>query len=238
MESAGSFRYEASLSSDMSVESLGLSLEMQMTGEFQFPDRESVAADVSIGPVSIRVEIISIGGDSYMRDPFTGEWELASGGSGGPGFEAAPGGFAGPFLGGPGEAEFLGSLVLVGEDILNGRSVYHLSGDPSPGFLESLDPVGGSVLHSGSVDYWIGVDDLLVHRLSGSVEVVPDEDEVVPDEDAVVPDEGGAAPDEGESSVRAVVEMVFSDHGAEVDIRRPGAESAPSEVFPPLPPSP
>ncbi len=231
MESAGSFRYEASLSSDMSVESLGLSLEMEMTGEFQFPDRESVVADVSIGPLSIRVEVISIGSDSYIRDPFTGEWELDSGGSG---FEGAPGGFAGPFLGGPDEAEFLGSVVLVGEEILNGTPVYHLGGDVSPGLLESLDPVGGSVLHSGSVDYWIGVDDLLIHRLSGSVEILDDVD-------PAVPDEGGAAPDGEKSSVRAFVEMVFSDHGAEVDIQRPGAESvpsdsAPSEVFPP--PSP
>ena len=169
-----------------------------MSGDFQLPDRESAIVTFDMGALSMRMEMVSVDGDVYIRDPLSGEWSLDPGG------DTIPGGMAGALLSGlPEDGGLPGSSLLVSMDTLDGKPVYRLSGEAGTGLLAGMSR--GDMLPAGSasVSYWVGAEDFLVRRVLlelGAAHALPD---------------GSSMP------VSSRVDVRFSEYGRDVDIRAP-----------------
>ena len=136
---------------------------LMVSGDFQFPDRERVSYTLSIGGFRMEFEIVSIGGVVYVKDPDTGEWST---GLKGDGQQESLGDFPEltDFIGVGFDLSELREVEFIGEILLDGRDVYHVSGQISPsalgGILEEFSVSDGMV----RLEYWIGTDDRLVRR--------------------------------------------------------------------------
>ena len=86
---AGSGHYELVLSSEAAEGPAGQALPFEvgirMSGDFQLPDRESAIVTFDMGALSMRMEMVSVDGDVYIKDPLSGEWSPGS-----PGLETGP----------------------------------------------------------------------------------------------------------------------------------------------------
>ena len=189
-------------------QALPFEVGIRMSGDFQLPDRESAIVTFDMGALSMRMEIVSVDGDVYIRDPLSGEWSLDPGG------DTVPGGMAGALLSGlPEDGGPPGSALLVSRDTLDGDPVYRLSGEAGTGLLAGMSR--GDVLPAGSasVSYWVGTGDFLVRRVLlelGAAHALPD---------------GSSMP------VSSRVDVRFSEYGKDVNIRAPalpGVAPAPS----------
>ena len=198
---AGSGHYESVISSEADGGEVFVSVEIRMSGDFQLPDRESALVDFDMGPFSMRIEMVSVGGDVYVRDPLSGAWGLESSDSG---LESVPGGMSGLLLsGGLQEDVFLDSVRLVGGEFLDGDPVHRLAGGAPPGFWEGLSSSEELSVESASVEYWVGAEDFLVRRV------------LVEFAAAHAPPDGPSMP------VLVRMDVKFSDYGKDVDIVRP-----------------
>ena len=198
---AGSGHYESVVSSEVDGGESFVSVEIRMSGDFQLPDRESALVDFDMGPFSMRIEMVSVGGDVYVRDPLSGAWGLESSASG---LESVPGGMSGLLLsGGLQEDIFQDSVRLVGGELLDGDPVYHLAGGAPPGFRGGLSSGAELSVESASVEYWVGAEDFLVRRIL--VEFAA----------------AHASPAGPSMPVLARMDVKFSGYGKDVDIVRP-----------------
>ena len=125
-------------------------------GAVSLPDRERVSLTMDLaGFMSFDIRVIRVGSLTYVLNPFTGEWEPDDGS-----FES-PGPPVAMF-----DEDFLVDLEYVGlEELPGGMVVHHLLFMPDPAVLEGhlLDP--GEGVESLEAHYWVGRDDLLVHRI-------------------------------------------------------------------------
>ena len=179
----------------------GISLEVPLglAGDFQAPDRSRGTVSISLGFFTLEFQIITIGDTQYTADPETGEWQIS--------IEA--GSPVGPF------EEFVGTdlpeaedLALLGEEILEGTKVRHLSGA-----LVDEGATGGL-----QVEYWIGAEDDLVRQiaLNGQMEL----------------DDGGATVfGEGAGAGTVSMTLTFSDFGEPVTIEAPEVKPPSRDPF-------
>ncbi len=136
---------------------------LMVSGDFEFPDREWVSYTLSIGGLRMEFEIVSIGGVVYVKDPDTGEWSTEVNGDG---QQESLGDFPEltDFIGAGFDLSELREVEFIGEILLDGRDVYHISGHISPsalgGIPEEFSVSDGMV----RLEYWIGTDDRLVRR--------------------------------------------------------------------------
>ena len=177
---------------DASVPDLGISI----AGDFQTPDRSHLTMGISSGGISITLEIIVIGEESYVKSPFADAWEsnlenLTP-------FENVLdfGAFNTDF-----DPEVVEGFNLVGEEQLDGEHVYHLkgtvSGEALADLLDDLQVGDGK----GEVEYWIGVQDFLVRKTAIQAEL--------------------SADDGGTNALKMQIVMTLSDYGKPVDIQAP-----------------
>ena len=125
-----------------------------LEGDFQAPDRARSKVTVSLGFFTLEMETIAIGETIYVTNPQTGEWEIAS--------ESA-------FLI-PSPTEIAGSAdvalldpVLLGQVVLeDGTSTFRVRGAPPPDLF-------GEVEGEATAEFWVGVDDLLVRKITAQV---------------------------------------------------------------------
>ena len=170
-------------------------LSIRVTGDFQAPDRYHLTLQIGQGGISIKLEMITIGRENYIKNPLTSLWET----------EALPlrpfndlfeyGAFNTDF-----DPDTVAGFNLVGIVQLDDEHVYHLRGPVTGDALADLlddSPVQG---RHGEVDYWIGIEDSLVRRVAIRTEV--------------------PAGSDGSTSVTEVV-MTLSDYGKPVDIEAP-----------------
>ncbi len=130
-------------------------LPIKLVGDFQAPDRVRSSLSVSLGFFSIEVETIAIGDDVYTTDPLTGAWSLSS--------EAAFA-FPAPADFATGTDLALLDPILLGIGELDGGKVFRLSGAPPPDIFGT-----GEVL--SDAEFWIGVDDFLIRKITAEAEV-------------------------------------------------------------------
>ncbi len=134
-------------------------LPIKLAGDFQAPDRVRSSLSISLGFFSIEIETIAIGDDVYTTDPLTGAWSVSS--------EAAFA-FPAPADFAAGTELALLDPILLGIGELDGSEVFRLSGAPPPDVFGT-----GEVLTDA--EFWIGVDDFLIRKITAEAEVALDE---------------------------------------------------------------
>ena len=147
-----------------------LELEIRITGDFQLPDRSHITTQIGGGGLSVSFEMILVGGKSYIKNPFTGDWEDATQSSV-PFSDALPlatfsnvlslGAITANF-----EPEVLARFTLVGEELINGERTYYVRGTVGGEALADLLDSPVSEGEMANVGFWIGVDDSRIRKVS------------------------------------------------------------------------
>ena len=173
----------------------GIESEIPMTfvGDVSVPDRVRGTLQVSLGFFTVRIKTLAIGDTAYITDPQTGDWVIA------PGLLSA---LPNPADLARDKAPTVEDLTVVGEEVLDGVAVYHLTGVPSEETLGKLGDEAG-------IAFWIGVEDLLLRRVATEGQI---------DLSAIGQSLGGA----GITGIATVaITIVFSNYGEPVTIDAP-----------------
>ena len=145
--------YELTVTSDVDVEGMGISVGMKISGDYQGADRQRIIADVGVAFFNVQVEMIVIGNLLYVKDPVTGDWGVEEGD------DFPTGGFH-EFMDAIRPSDLLGRMAFVGKSRLDGVEVIHLEGDIPPEVLGEA----GEELESLWVRYLVGLDHHLLHN--------------------------------------------------------------------------
>ena len=158
---SGSYRLVARTGVDLGelgkgVEGLGdVDVEMTIEADYLLPDRQRATLGLGGSFFQMTVDMVIIGEDVYVKDPFTEVWMADNSGDDlGGGFQEMT-----QLVQDRGVAE---ALVFLGQAELDGVSVYHLSGEIGPNLMEVLLDVPVEAGSMAKMDFWIGVEDLLV----------------------------------------------------------------------------
>ena len=159
MNEAGSFHFQLDGTLKPTAGGLDLTVPIRLMGDYQAPDRVRSKLIVSLGFFALEMETITIGDTTYTLNAGSDQWEVASG----------------PVSALPSPMEFtrggttvLEEAELIGEETLNGTLVHHLRVVPP------LELFGGEESKT-QADFWIRVDDSLIHRFAAEGEVSIDE---------------------------------------------------------------
>ena len=193
-----------------------VSLFVGIEGDYQAPDRFRYSMATGFGPGSgaYSFEYTSIGSRVFVKDTESGLWKPDPASQNPFTFLSLDGkpaeGLAIDFD----PTAFEGFNLTEVE--LDGEPVYHLIGNPSREyFSDTMKALGSAVLGQGGgmegesptgrieAEYWIGVEDFLVRRVRGLIEVLTQ-------------DHTGE-----ETTVRSEVTLVLSEFGKPVDIEEP-----------------
>ena len=160
----------AHVESDITVQvGLGgtsLDFKVEMVGDLVVPDRSHLTMKMAASGLTVEFEIITIGADSYMKNPLTGEWEANV-------EMAVPIGTQSVSMGAFGtdfQPDVVDSFTLTGIEELGGERVYHLSGTVTGADLAELMDDQSASQGEANVQYWVGVDDYLVRKTEISFE--------------------------------------------------------------------
>ena len=199
MQDAESLHFDIDVQVKLVVQGQPLDVPLTFVGDFQAPDRSKGTLSLAIPFFSIEIEVISIGSTTYTKDPQTGEWVVALDET--------------PFFEGP--VEFIGveeldkllGLTLVGEETLDGVTVYHIMGN-----LAAETP--GKTGVEAEIEFWVGVEDSLVRQVvsTGAFELG---DETFFE---------GLGVSTGDASLT----LKFSEFGKSLSIEAPALDSAPA----------
>ncbi len=155
MAEVESFHFELESTVSIATGDSDVGLPIDFTGDFLAPDRIRGKLSLSLGFFSIEMETIAIGDTTYITNLESGEWEVSSDlGFGVPN----PAGLAVP------EGVSLESLILIGEETLDGIRVYHLKGEPPASIF-------GDAQDEAEAEFWIGVDDLRTRKITAEGEL-------------------------------------------------------------------
>ena len=144
MRDVESFHFDLDARARQSGEGIESEIPMTFVGDVFVPDRVRGTLRVSLGFFELRIETIAIGDTAYMRDPQTGDWAIA------PDLLSALPDRAHVAKD---HAPSLEDLTLVGEKVLDGVTLYHLTGVvPKDALDDQEDDV--------EISFWIGVEDL------------------------------------------------------------------------------
>ncbi|MYD37048.1 MAG: LppX_LprAFG lipoprotein [Dehalococcoidia bacterium] len=134
--------------------------EIGVSGDFQKPDHSQAVMSLKSRGITVEIEFISIGAESYIKNPLTGEWEANLGG-----VESFGNILAGPAF----ETDFPedreAKFELVGIESLDGEDVFYLRAQITGAELADLIDDESVYTGVGEVSYWIGVNDFLVRKV-------------------------------------------------------------------------
>ena len=161
---------ERDITAKAALEGTGADFKMGVVGDLVVPDRSQSTMSVATAGFTFEFEIITIGNDTYIKSPLTGEWEANT--------EPMPPIGAESFAMGAFDTDFppgmAASFTLTGVVELDGERVYHLSGTLTGADLaELMDDQDASPAEAdveADVQYWVGADDYLVRKIEISFE--------------------------------------------------------------------
>lgn len=119
------------------------------------PNRLSIEADVSAGPLNATVKIIVLPDQSWVTNPLTGRWQKQD-------VQIAP--FFDPAAGVPGLMRSVTNPKVTGTASIDGHQTYVVEAVVDSGAL-SLFSAGAPSGRKLQARAWIGVDDPLVYRI-------------------------------------------------------------------------
>ena len=139
----------------------GISLEVPIAvnGTFQPPDRSKGKVTIDLGGFKFEFEFVNIGDDAYMTDPGSGMWLKDATGSGDIEFFLIIDSLLDVEI--DDSIDLFGNLDYIGVEDVNGVETHHILASLSDATLGDLSPVPGEY----AIDYWVGVDDGLVHKI-------------------------------------------------------------------------
>jgi len=168
MEEVDSFHIDMTLAMTMTAQGMTLNIPMTLAGDVQNPDRFKGTLSMDMMGQSLVADMVVISPTTYISESTTGEWQTTTAEEAGIPFD--PSNLTGV------ESEDVEGLALVGEETVDGRTVYHLTGTVKAaplGLQESLG-AGGDV--SLKADYWIDRENnqILKSTVSGVIEITGD----------------------------------------------------------------
>ena len=182
-----------------------MEVPIAVNGTFQPPDRSKGKVTIDLGGFKFEFEFVNIGDDAYMTDPGSGMWLKDDTGSGDIEFFLIIDSLLDVEI--DDSIDLFGNLDYIGVEDVNGVETHHILASLSDATLEDLSPAPGDY----AIDYWVGVDDGLVHKIivSGEAEL-----------------SGEGEPDSllggfGSGSVEVSIEVTLGDFNAPVDIEAP-----------------
>ena len=160
-----------------------ISLDMNGTGEAQFPDRYHASVNVKMTGLSLATEVVVANGKAYVKNPLSGKWQVSAQSTGITGQLSQPDPLSYEQL-----LRNVKSIKDLGETKLaDGTAVRHLQLTPDKDkLLASFDKAAvknpqakaaiQQVLNSGTmtVEVWFGKDDHLVRRVSTDADYTVD----------------------------------------------------------------
>lgn len=206
MLAVGSYHFELELVASLGGEGFSIDVPMNVTGDFQSPDRIQGDLSVSLGFISIESQIIAIGDSIYMTDVETGEWVAE---------EESPL-FASPTDLIRIDPRTVKDLQLLGSETLDGIRVFHLKGIAPP---ETVTDAAEEF----EIDFWIGAENSYLRQLEANLEIAISGDDPLL---AGVP----------VGKPMLSIKLTFSDYGKQVAIEPPEIKSAPAAEATPAPP--
>ena len=211
--------YAAEMEMSVGGSSGGISLEVPITvdGTFQPPDRSKGKVTIDFGGFEFEFEFVNIGDDFYMTDIGTGLWLKDDTGGGDIEFFLVIDSLLDDSS--DDSVDLFGNLDYIGVEDVNGVDTHHIIASLSDATLGDLSPVPGEY----TIDYWVGVDDGLVHKITvrGDAEL-----------------SAGGEPDSllggfGSGNVEVNIDLTLGDFNVPVEIEVPeGAVSVPPDFNP------
>jgi hypothetical protein len=145
---------------------LGLGLSTA-EGDVIVPDRMEAKVEAKAGTQPVRVEVIGIGDEAWMTNPFNRQWQpLPSGNTIRDVFDPAQGIKA--------VANGLENAEVTAEDQVGGVATYRVEGTVDSAVLEAAAPIAKPGL-TVAVKVWIGKDDSLIRRIRLEGPIAPGE---------------------------------------------------------------
>ncbi|MGA2286283.1 MAG: LppX_LprAFG lipoprotein [Dehalococcoidia bacterium] len=136
-------------------------------GDVIVPDRMSAKLDAKAGQQSVNVQVIGVGDQGWITNPFSRQWQpLPSGTSIKDIFDPAQGVKA-----------VIGSLQnaqVTGEETVDGTLCYRIEGSVASEVLQAAAPIAKPGLTVG-IKVWIGEDDSLIRQVYLIGPLAPDE---------------------------------------------------------------
>ena len=194
-----------------------MEVPIAVNGTFQPPDRSKGKVTIDLGGFKFEFEFVNIGDDAYMTDPGSGMWLKDDTGSGDIEFFLIIDSLLDVEI--DDSIDLFGNLDYIGVEDVNGVETHHILASLSDATLGDLSPAPGEY----AIDYWVGVDDGLVHKI-----IVHGETELLGEGD---PDSllGGF----GSGSVEVNIELALDEFDVPVEIEAPeGAVSLPPPLDP------
>ena len=151
---------ESEITVQVGLGGTSLDIKAEVAGDLVVPDRSHLTMKVATVDITVEFEIITIGNDSYLKNPVTGEWETNTESALPLGIETfSMGAFGTDF-----QPEVSADFTLTGIEELAGERVYHLSGAVTGADLAELMDDQSASQGEANVQYWVGVDDYLVRK--------------------------------------------------------------------------
>ena len=145
---------------------LGLKLRTA-DGDIIVPDRMQAKLEAEAGGTLVRVEVIGIGEEGWITNPFSREWQpLPSGTTISAIFDPAAGITA--------VANSLQEVSVAGIESVGGRETYLLEGQVDSGVLEAAAPIAEPGL-TVIVKVWVDVEDYTIRQVRLEGPFAPDE---------------------------------------------------------------
>ena len=191
MAAAESYHFELVASLETLMSGIPLNIPLTFSGDFLAPDNMQGTLSIYLFGTVTETQFVTIGDLAYSTDVETGEWVQDAESL----LPFDPNDFVGSF-----QIE-LTDPQLIGIEDVDGIQAYHLVGViPSDNLGEDFAGADSEV----QGEYWIGVDNHLIYRLTMVLSLIS---ELI---------EGS-----GESELKINVELTLSDYGKEVVIESP-----------------
>ena len=160
------FHFRLEHENGVSAIPLGLGLTTA-EGDVIVPDRMKAKVEAKAGTQPVRVEVIGIGDEAWMTNPFNRQWQpLPSGNSLKDIFD--------PTQGIKAVANALQNPEVTADEQVGGVATYRVEGTVDSAILEAAAPIAEPGL-TVNVKVWIGKDDSLIRRVRLEGPIAPDE---------------------------------------------------------------
>ena len=137
-------------------------------GDIQVPGRLKAELHALAGSINIRVDVISIGDETWMTNPFSRRWQNLAG--------ATVKDFADPSALIETLLRELNDVQLLGLELIGSVETYRLLGTVDSGALRVALPFAETGMRV-EVEIWVGIDDDLPHQARISGRLTPREAE-------------------------------------------------------------
>ena len=193
MEEVDSVHIDMTMQMTMTTQGMTLQIPMTLVGDMQNPDRFKGTLAMEMMNQSIRADMVVISPTTYISESTTGEWQTTTAEEAG--IPVNPSSISGV---NPDDVE---GLALVGEETIDGRPAYHLTGTVKAAPLGLQESLGASGDVNLKADYWIDKENsyMLKSTVSGDIAITG----------------------EVEANVNLSMLMLFTNYNAPVTIEAP-----------------